>query len=56
MALLFDEDALAVQYQIDNVTTSPIEARKHYINTWYSFARNAINDYSENAVLFYMDD
>ena len=56
VALLFDEDALAVQYQIDNVTTSPIEARKHYINTWYSFARNAINDYSENAVLFYMDD
>lgn len=54
VGLLFDDDALAVQYQIDNVATSPMEARKHYINTWYSFARNAINDYSENAVLLYM--
>jgi hypothetical protein len=56
VALLFDEDALAVQYQIDNVATTPMEARKHYINTWYSFARNAINDFSENATLFYMAD
>ena len=54
VGLLFDDDALAVQFQIDDVATTPPEARKKYISTWYSFARNAINDYSENAVLLYM--
>ena len=56
VALLFDEEALAVQYQIESVATSPLEARKRFYNSWYSFSRNAINDYSQNAVLFYMDD
>lgn len=56
VALLFDEDALAVQYQLDRVSTTVLESRKAFHNVWYSFARNAINDYSENATLFYMAD
>lgn len=56
VGLLFDTDALMVDYQLDRVATTPLEARKHYTNTWYSMARNAINDFSENAVLLYMAD
>lgn len=56
VGLLFDTDAIITDYQIDNVASTPLEARKHYINTWYSMKKNAINDVTENAILFYMED
>ena len=56
VGLLFDEDALVTDYQLDDVDTTPIEARKHFYNTWYSFARNIISDPTENAILYYMAD
>ena len=56
VGLLYDEDALMVDYQLETATTTPVEARKRYRNTWLSIARNAINDFTENAVLFYMAD
>lgn len=56
VGLLFDEDALVVDYQLDSVDTTPIEARKHFYNTWYSFARNIISDPTEKAILYYMAD
>jgi hypothetical protein len=56
VGLLYDEDALMVDYQLESADTTPIEARKKYRNTWLSIARNAINDFTENAVLFYMAD
>lgn len=56
VGLLYDEDALMVDYQLETANTSPLEARKRYRNTWLSIARNAINDFTENAVLFYMAD
>lgn len=56
VGLLFDEDALVTDYQLDSVDTTPIEARKHFYNTWYSFARNIISDPTENAILYYMAD
>ena len=56
VGLLYDEDALMVDYQLETANTSPLEARKRYRNTWLSIARNSINDFTENAVLFYMAD
>lgn len=56
VGLLYDEDALMVDYQLETANTTPLEARKRYRNTWLSIARNAINDFTENAVLFYMAD
>jgi Leu/Phe-tRNA-protein transferase len=56
VGLLYDEDALMVDYQLETANTSPLEARKRYRNTWLSISRNAINDFTENAVLFYMAD
>lgn len=52
VGLIFDEDALMVDYQMDSAYSTPIESRKLYRNVWYHFSKNAINDFTENAVLF----
>lgn len=51
-----DVDALMVDYQMESAYSTPVEARKGYRTTWLHFAKNAINDPSENFVLLYMDD
>lgn len=53
---LFDTDALMLDFQLDDASTTPKEARKHYYNIWWSFARNVISDMTENFVVFYMAD
>lgn len=54
VGFLFDTDALLAEMQLDRVDTTPVEARKHYRNTWATFAKNAISDPTENTILFYM--
>ena len=54
VGFLFDEDAILAEMQLDRADTTPLEARKHYRNTWNTFAKNAISDPTENAILFYM--
>lgn len=56
LGVLFDEDALMVDYQLDRANSTPLEARKNYRNLWWSFSRNAINDFTEQGILFYLAD
>ena len=56
IGILYDVDAMMTDYLLDDVNTTPLEARKGYHNVWHSMARNAINDHTENAVLFIMKD
>ena len=56
VGLLYDEDALMTDYQLETANTTSLEARKRYRNTWLSISRNAINDFTENGILFYMED
>lgn len=56
VGVLYDVDAIMVDYQLDRAATTPLEARKNYRNMWWSFSRNAINDFTENAILFIMKD
>lgn len=56
VGLIFDEDAIMTDFQLDDVNTTPLEARKRFRNTWYAMKRNLINDFSEKAVLFTMED
>ena len=56
VGVLYDEDAMMVDYQLDSAYSTPVEARKKYRNIWWHFARNAINDFTENAVLFYIGE
>ena len=53
---LFDADAILVNNYLEDSLATPIEARKRYYNIWWTFARNAINDLTENFVLFTMED
>ena len=56
VGLITDEDGLMTDFQLETANTTPLEARKGYRNTWLTFAKNAINDPTENAILLYMDD
>ena len=55
IGMLFDEDALMVDYQLERSASTPLEARKNYRNIWWSFSKNAINDFTENAIIFLLD-
>lgn len=56
VGFLFDQDAIVTDFQLERVDSTPLEARKHYRNIWFSFAKNAINDFTENGIVFYMAD
>ena len=56
VGVLYDQDAMMSNFQLDDANTTNLEARKRFRNTWYSMARNGINDFTEKAVLFYMKD
>ena len=53
---MFDEDGVMLDYQFEDASTTPKEARKHYRNIWWTIRRNAMVDFTENMVLFYMAD
>lgn len=54
LGVLYDEDAIMIDYQLDAAYSTPIEARKRYRNLWWHFAKNSINDFTENGVLLYI--
>lgn len=56
VGILFDEDALATNYYIDRVKTTPENAAGSYYNTFYHWAKQYDDDFTENSVLFYMSD
>ena len=56
LGILFDEDAIAVDMQMEMAATSPLEARKLYRNIVNHYSKGLINDPTENAVLFVMED
>lgn len=53
---LFDEDAMMVDFQLDRTDSTPLEARKLYRNLWLHISKNGINDFTEKAVIFTMED
>ena len=54
LGILYDEDAVMIDYQFDSAYTTPIEARKGYRNTFWHMRKNAISDLTENGILFYL--
>lgn len=56
LGFVYDEDALMVDFQLDDVETTVPESRKKYTNTWYTMARNFLTDISEKGCLLYMAD
>lgn len=56
VGVMFDKDGCMVSHQLERALSTGVEARKGYRNTWFTFAKNGINDFTENAVLFIMAD
>lgn len=56
VGVLMDQDAVMTDFQLERATVTPLEARKGYRNSWLTFLKNAINDPTENMIVFYMDD
>lgn len=56
VGILFDKDAIITNFQFESADSTPLEARKKYRNIWYHNVKNAMNDFTENAVLFIMAD
>lgn len=54
LGVLYDEDAMMVDYQMDSAYSTPVEARKRYRNIWWHYAKNSINDFTENGILLYL--
>lgn len=54
LGCLYDKDALMTDFQLEAADQTPLEARKRYISTWYTFTKGAIGDPTENFVLFVM--
>lgn len=56
VGMIYDVDAIMIDYQLESALSTPVEARKRYRNLWWTFSKNAINDFTENCVVFIMKD
>lgn len=56
VGMLYDVDAVMVDNQLEAASATALEARKRYRTTWFTFAHNAINDFTENSIVYYMKD
>ena len=50
--ILFDEDGIMINYQLDNVRSTPVHAKKGIINTFANFKRLPINDFTDSAIVY----
>lgn len=56
LGILYDRDAIMVDFHLEDVSSTPKEARKHYRTIWNTINKNPLNDFTENIVVFYMAD
>lgn len=56
LGVLYDEDAVMVDYQLDSAYSTPVEARKGYRSSWLHIAKCSINDFTENGLLLYIGE
>lgn len=56
VGIIYDKDAMVVSHQFEGAETTPVEARKKYYNTWWSFSKNGLNDVTEKHCIFIMQD
>lgn len=56
LGIIYDRDAMMVDFHLEDVASTPLEARKHYRNIWNTINKNPINDFTENCIVYYMAD
>lgn len=56
LGCLFDKDAVMVDFHLEDVASSPLEARKKYRTIWNTINKNPLWDATENFIVYYMAD
>lgn len=56
VGMIYDTDALMVNYQLDRVAETPLEAAHLYRNIIWHWSKQYVADYTENGVLLIMKD
>lgn len=56
LGILFDRDAMMVDFHLESVESTPLEARKHYRTIWNTINKNPIWDATENMIVYYLAD
>ena len=56
LGIIFDEDAIASINQFNGAYTTPVNARKLCTNTFYHYKFGAVQDYTENSIIYIMND
>lgn len=56
LGCLFDKDAVMVDFHLEDVASSPLEARKKYRTIWNTINKNPIWDATENFIVYFMAD
>ena len=56
VGLLFDRDAILTDFHQETAASSPLNPKRMYRNLFWHFSKGAINDPTENSILFFMDD
>lgn len=54
LGVILDEDALFLNFALDTSRVSPVEARKGYRTTWWTFLKGIQSDFTENCIVYYM--
>lgn len=56
VGMMYDRDAVSSTFRLDRTITTPDNAGGAYMNTYYHWANDFVNDFTENAILYYMAD
>lgn len=56
LGIIYDRDAMMTDFHLENVATTPLEARKHYRTVWNTINKNPIWDPTENFIVLYLAD
>lgn len=56
LGIIFDEDAMASINQFTGAYTTPVNARHLYTNTFYHYKFGSVQDYTENSIIYIMND
>lgn len=56
IGMLFDEDAIMTNNKFTGMYSTPINARHVYTNLWWHYLYGVVQDYTENCIIYYMED
>lgn len=56
LGCIFDRRSVMTNFQLEAARTTPVEARKNYLNTWFDYVKSNICNPTQNFVLFVMSE